>query len=84
MFTNYNDVIVRDKVIRVKEILNVSYFIKNVEQIKNVKKRVFYKKIKNVKNVFYIYDTRSINHKPPLFGAITITFRLSLVLSFQK
>jgi hypothetical protein len=55
MFTNYNDVIVRDKVIRVKEILNVSYFIKNVEQIKNVKKRVFYKKIKNVKNVFYIY-----------------------------
>ena len=30
--------------------------IKNVGIIKNVKKRVFYFKIKNVKNVFYIYD----------------------------
>ena len=50
-WTNEN-VVVKDRNKNAQRFL----LIKNVEKIKNVKKRVFYFKIKNVKNVFNIYE----------------------------
>ena len=53
MWTNEENVVVKDRNKNAQRFL----LIKNVGKIKNVKKRVFYFKIKNVKNVFNIYDT---------------------------
>ena len=51
MWTNEENVVVKDRNKNAQRFL----LIKNVGKIKNVKKRVFYFKIKNVKNVFNIY-----------------------------
>ena len=50
MWTNEENVVVKDRNKNVQRFL----LIKNVGKIKIVKKRVFYFKIKNVKNVFNI------------------------------
>jgi len=51
MWTNEENVVVKDRNKNDQSFL----IIKNVGKIINVKKRVFYYKIKNVKNVFNIY-----------------------------
>ena len=51
MWTNEENVVVKDINKNAQRFL----LIKNVGKIKNVKKRIFYFKIKNVKNVFNIY-----------------------------
>ena len=54
MWTNEENVVVKDRKKRPKFFIN-----KNVGKIKNVKKHVFLK-IKNVKNVFNIYDDKGM------------------------
>ena len=57
MWTNEENVVVKNRNKNAQRFL----LIKNVGKIKNVKKRVFYLKIKNVKNVFNIYDSVGYN-----------------------